>query len=196
MRYRAYKKSITREILSSKARFASILVIILLGVAFFSGIKSSGPDMNKAINELYKNQNLMDSKIVSTLGLTDKDLDLLKNNDKILDFYSSHTIDANLENINSVVRFMEYDRNNIINDFIKTSESETEKNMLNIIKYTLISEISEASKEVSEASWLTESTYDDDGYSNDDGEEVIYVDIAVNIIESVIYDNSDENNNN
>ena len=59
MRYRAYKKSITREILSSKARFASILVIILLGVAFFSGIKSSGPDMNKAINELYKNQNLM-----------------------------------------------------------------------------------------------------------------------------------------
>ena len=118
MRYRAYKKSITREILSSKARFASILVIILLGVAFFSGIKSSGPDMNKAINELYKNQNLMDSKIVSTLGLSDKDLELLKNNDKILDFYPSHTIDANLENINSVVKFMEYDKNNNINKFI------------------------------------------------------------------------------
>lgn len=118
MKYRAYKKSITREILSSKARFASILVIILLGVAFYSGIKSSGPDMNKAINELYKNQNLMDSKIVSTLGLSDKDLDLLKNNDKILDFYPTHTIDANLENINSVVRFMEYDKNNNINEFI------------------------------------------------------------------------------
>ncbi len=118
MRYRAYKKSITREILSSKARFASILVIILLGVAFYSGIKSSGPDMNKAVNELYKNQNLMDSKIVSTLGLSDKDLDLLKNNDKILDFYPTHTIDANLENINSVVRFMEYDKNNNINKFI------------------------------------------------------------------------------
>jgi hypothetical protein len=68
--------------------------------------------------------------------------------------------------------------------------------MLNIIKNTLISEISEASIEVSETSWLTESTYDDDGYSNDDGEEVIYANTAVNIIESVIYDNSDENNNN
>ena len=68
--------------------------------------------------------------------------------------------------------------------------------MLNIIKNTLISEISEASKEVSETSWLTESTYDDDGYSNDDGEEVIYANTAVNIIENVIYDNSDENNNN
>ncbi len=118
MRYKAYKKSITREILSSKARFVSILVIILLGVAFYSGIKSSGPDMNKAVNELYKNQNLMDSKIVSTLGLTDKDLDLLKNNDKILDFYPTHTIDTNLENINSVVKFMEYDKNNNINEFI------------------------------------------------------------------------------
>ena len=118
MRYKAYKKSITREILSSKARFVSILVIILLGVAFYSGIKSSGPDMNKAVNELYKKQNLMDSKIVSTLGLTDKDLDLLKNNDKILDFYPTHTIDANLENTNSVVRFMEYDKNNNINEFI------------------------------------------------------------------------------
>ncbi len=118
MRYRAYKKSIKREIISSKARFASILAIIFLGVAFYSGIKSSGPDMNKAVNELYKNKNLMDSKIVSTLGLTDKDLELLKNNDKILDFYATHSIDANLENINSVVRFIEYDKNNKINKFI------------------------------------------------------------------------------
>ena len=115
---RAYKKSIIREILSSKARFASILIIIFLGVAFFAGIKSSGPDINKAVNELYKNQNLMDSKIVSTLGLTDKDVNLLKNNDKILDYYATHSIDANLENLNSVVRFMEYDKNNNINKFI------------------------------------------------------------------------------
>ena len=115
---RAYKKSITREILSSKARFASILVIILLGTAFYAGIKSSGPDINKAVNELYKNQNLMDNKIVSTLGLTEKDIELLKNNDKILDYYPTHTIDANLENLNSVVRFMEYDKNNDINKFI------------------------------------------------------------------------------
>ena len=118
MRYRAYKKSITREILSSKARFASIMAIIFLGVAFYSGIKSAGPDMDKAVNELYKNQNLMDSKIVSTLGLSDKDIELLKNNDKILDFYPTHTIDANLENLNSVIRFIEYDKNNDINKFI------------------------------------------------------------------------------
>ena len=41
-------------------------------------------------------------------------------------------------------------------------------------------------------SWWTEGTYDEDGYSNDDEEEVVDVDMAVNIIESIIYDNCDE----
>lgn len=109
MQNRAYRKSILREILSSKARFASILAIILLGVAFYSGIKSSGPDMKESINKFYNSQNLMDSKIVSSIGLTEKDLDVLKDNDKILDYYGTHSIDANVTNINSVVRFMEYD---------------------------------------------------------------------------------------
>ncbi|SCH70590.1 outer membrane-specific lipoprotein transporter subunit LolE [uncultured Clostridium sp.] len=115
---KAYKKSIIREILSSKARFASILIIILLGVAFYAGIKSSGPDINESVNELYNSQKLMDSKIVSSLGLTEGDLNLLENNDKILDYYASHTIDANLTNKNSVVKFMEYNKDNNINDYI------------------------------------------------------------------------------
>ena len=115
---KAYEKSIIREILTSKSRFASILVIILLGVAFYSGIKSSGPNMDEAINKLYNNQNLMDSRIVSSLGLSDEDLELLEDNDRILDFYPTHSIDVNLTNINSVVKFIEYDNKNKINDFI------------------------------------------------------------------------------
>lgn len=74
--------------------------------------------MNKAINKFYDEQNLMDSKIVSTLGLTDKDLEILNNDDKILDFYRSHTIDVNLTNINNLVKFMEYDDENNINNFV------------------------------------------------------------------------------
>ncbi|WP_238886854.1 FtsX-like permease family protein [Clostridium sp. YIM B02551] len=118
MQVKSYKKSIIREIASSKARFTSILVIIFLGVSFYSGIKSTGPDMKKSINRFYSNQNLMDSKIVSSLGLTDKDLDILKNNDRILDYFGTHSIDAGLTNVNSVVRFMEYDPQNTINNLI------------------------------------------------------------------------------
>ncbi|MEW8995271.1 FtsX-like permease family protein [Clostridium sp.] len=108
MKNRAYRKSITREILSSKARFISILVIIFLGVAFYSGIKSSGPDLKESINEFFRKQNLMDSKIVSSIGLNDNDLKLLENNDKILDYWGTHSVDVNLTNTNSVVKFMEY----------------------------------------------------------------------------------------
>lgn len=115
---KSYKKSIIREIVSSKARFFSILIIIFLGVAFYSGIKSTEPDMNKAINKFYSDYNLMDSKVVSTLGLTDKDLDILKNDDNILDFYGTYTIDVNLTNTNNIVKFMEYDSESNINRFV------------------------------------------------------------------------------
>ena len=116
---RAYKKSITREILSSKARFLSILAIILLGVAIYVGIKSSGPDLKYSIDEFFKEQNLMDSKIISTLGLNEKDLKLLENNDKISDYEATRSVDINLTNINSVVKFMEYNPNsNKMNKFI------------------------------------------------------------------------------
>ena len=111
MKNRAYKKSIKREILSSKARFISIMSIIFLGVAFYAGIKSCGPDLQASINEYFAKQNLMDSKIVSTIGLSEGDLDLLENNDKILDYYASHSVDVNLTNTNNVVKFMEYDKN-------------------------------------------------------------------------------------
>lgn len=106
----SYSKSIKREILSSKARFASILLIIFLGTAFFAGIRSSGPDMNNAANEYYKNHNLMDSRIISTLGLSDNDTVLLKDNDRILSYYASKSFDVNLTNMSNVVKFMEYDK--------------------------------------------------------------------------------------
>lgn len=113
-----YTKLTIREILSSKARFISILIIILLGVAFYSGIKSSGPDMNKAINHLFSEYHLMDSKVVSNFGLNDDDVDVLRNDDRILDVYATHSIDVNLKNTSNVVRFMEYDKGSNINNFI------------------------------------------------------------------------------
>ncbi|MBQ3420518.1 MAG: hypothetical protein IJH34_02375 [Romboutsia sp.] len=116
MQNRAYNKSIIREIASSKGRFISIMLIILMGVSFFAGIKSSAPDMNYSINKFYNEQKLMDIKIVSSLGLTDKDLELLRNNDKISSYSASKSIDVNLINLNSVVKFIE--NNNNINKLV------------------------------------------------------------------------------
>lgn len=108
MQKKAYSKSIVREILSSKARFISILAIIFLGVAFYSGIKATGPDMETSIDTFFRENNLMDSKIVSSLGLNENDLKVLEEDENILDYYPTHSIDANVTNQNSVVKFMEY----------------------------------------------------------------------------------------
>lgn len=81
---------------------------------------------------------------------------------------------------------------NTINELIEKAESENERRILDTVKNTLIGEVKEASKKALLCSWWTEGTYDDDGYSNDDEEEVIYADRAVNIIKSIIYDNDEE----
>lgn len=81
---------------------------------------------------------------------------------------------------------------NTINELIEKAESENERRILDTVKNTLIGEVKEVSKKALLCSWWTEGTYDDDGYSNDDEEEVIYADRAVNIIESIIYDNDEE----
>lgn len=81
---------------------------------------------------------------------------------------------------------------NAINVLIEKAESENERRILDTVKNTLIEEVKETSKKMDACSWWTEGTYDDDGYSNDDEEEVIYADRAINIIESIIYDNDEE----
>lgn len=81
---------------------------------------------------------------------------------------------------------------NTINELIEKAESENERRILDTVKNTLIEEVKEASKKMDACSWWTGATYDDDGYSNDDNEEVVDAYRAVNIIESIIYDNCDE----
>ena len=81
---------------------------------------------------------------------------------------------------------------NVINVLIEKAESEHERRILDTVKNTLIEEVKEASKKMDACSWWTGATYDDDGYSNGDNEEVVSLYRAVNIVESIIYDNCDE----
>lgn len=78
MNKRALWKDIFREIGHTKARFISIFAIIMLGVCFFSGIKAAGPDMLDTAGTFYRETRLMDLKVQSTYGLTEEDIDLLR----------------------------------------------------------------------------------------------------------------------
>ncbi len=67
-------KDVFREIKKSMGRFVSLFLIVVLGVAFYAGIRSCEPDMLITADKYYDESNLMDLKVVSTLGLTDKDI--------------------------------------------------------------------------------------------------------------------------
>lgn len=68
------KKEFRREVKSSFARFLSILLIVTLGTAFFSGIKSAAPAMRKSADAMYDIENFMDICVAGTLGVTDSDI--------------------------------------------------------------------------------------------------------------------------
>lgn len=63
-----------REIRKSFGRFISLLLIVLLGVAFYSGMRSTGPDMLITADKFYDEAKLADIRVISTLGLTDDDV--------------------------------------------------------------------------------------------------------------------------
>ena len=75
---KALLKDTFREIKNTKKRFISILLMAFLGVGFFAGIKATSPDMQKTIDNYYDENNLYDIEIISTLGLTDEDIEILK----------------------------------------------------------------------------------------------------------------------
>ena len=64
-----------REIRHSLNRFVSILVIVAIGVAFFAGLRSSAPDMAYTMDKFYDDYNVMDVQIMSTMGLTEDDIE-------------------------------------------------------------------------------------------------------------------------
>lgn len=74
---KSIRKSFRREIKGSFARFLSILLIVSLGVAFFSGIRSASPAMKKSADLTYDSQNFMDLTVRSTLGMTQDDLEAI-----------------------------------------------------------------------------------------------------------------------
>ncbi|MCI8514660.1 MAG: ABC transporter permease [Lachnospiraceae bacterium] len=62
-----------REIKKSLNRYLSILFIVALGVAFYTGIRSSEPDMKQTADAYLDGQDFMDVRILGTLGLTEDD---------------------------------------------------------------------------------------------------------------------------
>lgn len=89
------------------------MFIVALGVGFFAGLRETTPDIEATLDNYYDEHNLMDFKIVSTMGLTEDDiasLEELKNIEKVVASYSVDTlIDGEAVRIHAI----EEDINNV-----------------------------------------------------------------------------------
>lgn len=90
----ALLKDTLREIKRTLSRFISIFAIVALGVAFFAGIKATGPDMKLTADKYFDDYRLMDIRLLSTIGFNDDDLDAVKRVPGVLDVMPTYSIDA------------------------------------------------------------------------------------------------------
>lgn len=91
---RAFRKDFLREITKNKGRFLSVFFIVLLGAAFFSGIRSAEGDMKVSADRYYDEVNYMDLKVLGTLGLTDDDLADIAETDGVKAVYGGKTLEV------------------------------------------------------------------------------------------------------
>lgn len=80
---RAYWKDILRTIKNEKKRFICIALITTLGVTMMCGLRAGCEDLRYSADRFFDEQNLFDIRILSTLGITEDDLDALEDLDSI-----------------------------------------------------------------------------------------------------------------
>jgi len=70
-----------RRIKKTRGRFFAIMAIIAIGCGFFAGVKVTSPDMKHTADLYYKENNLMDIRLVSTFGFTDEEIQAIARTD-------------------------------------------------------------------------------------------------------------------
>lgn len=106
------KETIVCMVKTSK-RFLSILIIVLLGVGFFAGIRAVSPDMEKTLDSYYDETNTYDIMITSNYGVSDAILNQLEEE---YDIEGTHNFDAiTTKKDDYATKILSYNKNDKLN---------------------------------------------------------------------------------
>ena len=94
---KALMKDSVKEIKNTYRRFLSILLMAFLGVGFFAGIRATSPDMVDTIDNYYDEQNVYDIQVLSTLGLTEEDLNEISKVENVEEAIGTYENDGKVE---------------------------------------------------------------------------------------------------
>lgn len=103
MAKKTYWKDIRKSFGSSKGRFLSIMLLMMLGAFAFVGLKVTGPDMQATASQYLKKHNTMDLSVIVSYGFSDDDkeeLDSIKN----ADVEYGYLTDVTVKNTDDAIR--------------------------------------------------------------------------------------------
>lgn len=103
MAKKTYWKDIQKSFGSSKGRFLSIMLLMMLGAFAFVGLKVTGPDMQATASQYLKKHNTMDLSVIASYGFSDDDkeeLDSIKN----ADVEYGYLTDVTVKNTDDAIR--------------------------------------------------------------------------------------------
>ena len=106
-------KDTFREIKRSFSRFLSIFMIIFIGCGFYAGINATMPDMKLTAQTYFEENNLMDLRLVSTIGIRAEDIAAVKRLDSVEGVMAGYSKDVffKYENQNLVLKMMSWNGN-------------------------------------------------------------------------------------
>ena len=101
-----------------------------MGVGFFAGLRAASPDMKATVDQYFDSLNVMDIQVISTLGLTDDDVEAIKNVQGIENAEGSYQADAivKIGEEEVVVKFRDFSNNinklNLVEGKLPENQSE------------------------------------------------------------------------
>ncbi len=83
-----------RQVKATLNRFFAILIITVLGVAFFAGLRATGPAMRDTGERFMDEANFMDIQLLSTVGFNEADVAAVSAVDGVLDVAPGYSADV------------------------------------------------------------------------------------------------------
>ncbi len=98
-----FHKDTFRLIVKTRKRFITIVLIVLIGVAFMVGLMSSSPTMQYSVDKYFDDTNFMDIQLFSSYGFDDRDINALKKAPQVSGVYPTRFVDVYVKRGDSAI---------------------------------------------------------------------------------------------
>ena len=89
-----FHKDTFRLIRKTAKRFVTIVLIVLIGVAFMVGLMSSSPTMRRSVDVYFDDTNFMDVQLFSSYGFDNRDIVALRKSPQTDSVYPTRFVDT------------------------------------------------------------------------------------------------------